>query len=623
MIRLLFLTLFTISFVFAENEKMDSFETRRDVVLKKELAKPLKKPRFIKYHDLDLSRPYATSTMGFALKHLYANDKVKEANAAIIQLRKYYKDHPDDIGYEHDSMNWIGCHMFRVYMLFNHNSKYFPGRLSKKAETALLELMWEWGSKISKVEKASLKNGGAWYIEESENHDAQRDMPSWGFSKIFKDLLEYKNRRYDDGFYAQQHYAAWTEYLKEYLSERAKKGLFVENASPGYLKHTLKGIYDLYDFSNDKILKKLAGNLLDLWWACWAQQQINGVRGGAKFRCYPGAWSDLASGDGIYPLAWLYFGIGKFPKPDDFNILFMTSSYRPPEIVADIAKNTDERGKYVIIQRKMGLAKHGFYRPADYRLKTDAGGIVCYSYCTPDFIMGSFFIDSLPNTSWVMISSQNRWQGIIFKDHPDMRIYPQVKAFKDKRTYNPFWSVQYKGAMIVHKLETCLGGTDMCVKFSEINRTNIIEENGWVFAKTKNAYTAVRPLIWSYSWESDDKKEWIKCEDHLSPVVIQVADKNDYKDFKSFRNAVKACPVTIVKKAPMARLKDEKVVYKTLSGDTLTLYTDYRKLPEVNGKPMNLTPPYTFYSPFVQEKWDSGIVTIQNGNKKLVLNFNY
>ena len=110
-----------------------------------------------------------------------------------------------------------------------------------------------------------------------------------------------------------------------------------------------------------------------------------------------------------------------------------------------------------------------------------------------------------------------------------MRIYPEVKAFKDKRTYNAFWSVQYKGAMIVHKLETCLGGTDMCVKFSEINRTNIVEENGWVFAKTKNAYTAVRPLIWSYSWESDDKKEWLKCEDHLSPVVIQIADKNDYK----------------------------------------------------------------------------------------------
>ena len=615
---------FIILIVFTACAEKSSFELRKEILLKRELAEPLKEPKFINYLGVPLSRPYATSTMGFALKHLYANDKVKEANEAILALYKYYNDHPDDIGYEHDSMNWIGSHLFRTYMLFNHKSKYFPGRLSKEAEKALLDIMWKWGSKISQVKKTSLKNGGAWYIEESENHDAQRDMPSWGFSMIFKNLPEYKNKKYEDGFTAQQHYDAWTKYLKAYLSERGKKGLFIENESPGYIKHTLKGIYDIYDFSEDKILKKLAENTITLWWACWAQEQIEGVRGGPKSRCYPGGSSENGRSDTMTHLAWLYFGIGVEPRVDDFNIIFMTSSYRPPKIVANIAQNVDGRGKYEIINRRMGLAKPGFYRPPDYRLKTNTGGIVRYIYCTPNYIMGSFFVDALSSTSWAMISSQNRWEGVIIKGHPNLRIFPQVKSYLGKAVYNAFWSVQSKSAMIVHKLETSYGGSDMLIYFNMINKKDTVEEDGWVFVETKAAFAAVRPLIWSYSWEKSGKNmQILKCENDLSPIVIQMAEKSDYKDFKHFRDKVKKQPITLVDKFPMKRLINEKAEYKSLDGDTLTIYTDYRKLPEVNGKPIDLTPPDTFDSPFVQEKWDSGIVYIKYKDKKLVLNFNY
>ena len=45
-----------------------------------------------------------------------------------------------------------------------------------------------------------------------------------------------------------------------------------------------QGIYNFRDFADDPTLRIRAGLLLDLYWATWGQEQINGVRGGGKTR---------------------------------------------------------------------------------------------------------------------------------------------------------------------------------------------------------------------------------------------------------------------------------------------------------------------------------------------------
>ena len=598
----------------------DTFSKRKNILLNKELKIPLGEPKYIEYKGTNLSRPYATATMAFALRHFYADDDNAAANGAIIELCNFYEENTNDIGYLIDSMNWIGSHLFRTYTLFNHNSKFFPGRMSNETETAMLNLMWKWGSEVSKISRTTLDNGSTWCIDESENHDAQRYMPSWGFSQIFKDLPYYKTNIYADGYSPQQHYDAWTEYFKKYFTERAKKGLFIEVASPLYVMHTIKGIYDFCDFAEDECLKKRAEKLLTLWWASWAEEQIYGVRGGAKCRSYLHNCSELASCDTMAPVGWLYFGLGGEPAPNDFNILFMTSYYLPPRIIENIATNLQGRGNYEITQRRMGLAKNGYYNPPDYRLRTDFGGIVRYSYCTPDSIMGSFFLKSMNYTNWVMISSQNRWQGIIFADHPDMRIYPELKAAYPNKVYNPFWAVQKKNAMIVQKLDSTLHGLLTRVRFSRIPKTNIVEKYNWIFVKTQNSYTAVKPASGNYVWEYADSNEWatfnrawIQCQITNTPVIFQLARKNDFANFDAFCSAITSLPVTIT---------SDKVTFKTLDDDLLTIYKDYSNLPEINGETINLSPTNTFTSPFIQENWNTGFVTITNGNEKIVLNFN-
>jgi hypothetical protein len=108
------------------------------------------------------------------------------------------------------------------------------------------------------------------------------------------------------------------QYIKHWIVERAKKGLFVEMANEDYNVETLKGVYNCYDFG-DAAMQKLAGNLLDLYWATWAEEQIAGVRGGAKARVYP-----LNSGIGFGPfwkLAYYYLG-NSASSPQTFSNLY-------------------------------------------------------------------------------------------------------------------------------------------------------------------------------------------------------------------------------------------------------------------------------------------------------------
>jgi len=53
----------------------------------------------------------------------------------------------------------------------------------------------------------------------------------------------------------------------------------------------------------------------------------------------------------------------------------------------------------------------------------------------------------------------------------------------------------------------------------------------------------------------------------------------------------------------------------------LTLLTDLSGIPEVNGKEVNFTPPKLYDSPYLNSEYGSGIVTIQKGGQKRVLDF--
>lgn len=557
------------------------------------------------------ARSFSYSLVDFAFKALWLNEQITEANAALQQNADYYIDNYPAMQ-DRDNFYWAADEWLRLLEFFGTNGSKKAGLISKATEAKLFKMMWQYNKVFSKIAKAEYQISGTWHIDESENHHIQRFSTYWHFAKYLKNLPEYKSLKYDDGFTSQQHYDAWNIYAKHWIVERARKGLFVEMANEMYGLETLKGAYNFYDFG-DKELRSLTGKLLDLYWTTWAEEQLAGVRGGSKNRIYPGINSKSGKGE-FWQMAWYYLGIGE-PTHLEHNLFtLVASTYRMPLITMDIALDVNRRGNYEIKQRRLGLAKDTFCMNPDYRLRTDSGGLVRYSYCTPDFILGAAHFEARKWQDWTLISSQNRWQGVIFAGNPDTRIFPQCSLNNTYRAYNQHWSVQNKGCLITQKLPEgyAWDGQPMRIFFSKAGLKDMVEHEGWVFVATESAYAAVKCVSKGYKWDADTDGKWLVCENELTPVIMEVAQSSDYNSYKQFQEIMLARPIVF----------DGKTLkYNSSYGDQFTFYADYSRLATVNNKKIDIQPELVFDSPFIKSVWNSGKIEIKKDKRKLQLNF--
>jgi hypothetical protein len=548
------------------------------------------------------TRTYGYSVAAFALAAFWRNQHVAEANEQLKKLCEYFIANRT-IRNDQDNFYWWTNLLVRSIKFFGREGSVTPGRLSPGTEDSALEMMWLWLKEYSLVAEAAV-HPDYWYIRESENHHSQGFTASWCFCELLLRSPGYRDRVLDDGQNVATHFAAWTAFIKYYCAEKAKRGLFVEAAS-SYNALLLKGFYDLYDFAADPELRRSAQMLLDLFWASWAQEQLDGVRGGGRARTYS-RWS--VSGEDVYKrLAWLYLNMGApaIPaQPEELGPL--TSSYRLPAVVMDLALARTGRGVYEIRQWPLGLAESGFYTPKPgYRLKLDAGGILRYSYCTPDFILGTMMFEARPWQEWTMISSQNRWQGVIFAGNQDARIYPVPQPLSNEREYNSWWSVQSRGTLITRRLaEPYSSATGpMQVWFSRPGLTQRVERDGWIFVAAPSAFAAVRVVHGGFRWEEEHGPgngigDWLMCNDPDTAVVLEVARRSSFADYAA------------------------KLTYTSIYGDLLNFDCLGHQPPGINGHLLDYNPTMSLESPFLSAKWNSGMAEIRRGATRLELNFN-
>ena len=258
-----------------------------------------------------------------------------------------------------------------------------------------------------------------------------------------------------------------------------------------------------------------------------------------------------------------------------------------------------------------------------YQLRPEGGGLLRYTYCTPDFVMGTSMVEARPREDWPNVSSQNRWEGVIFAGHPTARIFVQPLQPKKGSFYNANWSVEKRGVLIVQRLESSNAKGQRVWFDASLRR---VERGGWIFAEAPQAFAAVRVVSGTAAWEPDtldqhrsgkgptDLGEWLKCQDEFSPVIIEVARKTDCAGFAEFQRATLANPL---------HWENRRLNYTSqLNKTTLTLFADYSRPPLVDGKPVDYAPRRVYDSPFVQSDFGSGIVTIQYGKRQLRLDFN-
>ncbi len=586
----------------------DGFNARSREVLQKQLDNPFPDAGIFVWHK-----------QNFALAAMMLNERLDEANQGIIEAcDKIFENKNCPAKCE---LHWNINLFFRIYELFNPQSVYYPSRLSPAAQGKIEDMMWFWLEANSLVSDAATEQSQSWYIWGSENHDAMNKTSSWSAAMILSTLPQYQSRKLKDGKTVTEHFIAWNDYFKLYLKERAVKGGMIEGGSHTYSKYTLQGWYNFYDFAQDPVLQRRAQYMLDLYWTCWSLEQIEGINSGAKSRVYHELLKP--SQDCAYSMCWYYFGFGRPADRHPGLMSLATSNYRLPDVVKDIATDIKGRGRYEFYTRKLGRNIGPVGKADDgnilYKIDPQRGGLVKYTYITEDFVMGSFLQDVFDQNKdfWSMISSQNRWIGVAFKGGADAIITPSASTTivtgKKVNNYNQHISVQKNGTMIVRKVFK--GSTNLGDMYVYIGKDmNVSQFDGkFIIAEALGGFAAVKPVWGSLEKVNDN---WYKLSDSKSPVIIEAACKSDYASIDAFAKSAVAAEAKVDSKT-------NSVQYASIDGkNKLTFYMDSDKLPEINGKAVDIYPEYTYKSPYLNSNWDDGLIVIEKGNKKKILDFN-
>jgi hypothetical protein len=495
----------------------------------------------------------------------------------------------------------------RVVGLFGTDRPGVARRLTPEVEQAIRQVFWDWASTECRL--ADADPAMVWRPWGSENHDVQRVHACWAGA----DLLAggeggAGGRVYADGSTPAAQRAAWTAYWKEFIRARGRAGLSVEFFSPTYSKYLLGIFYNLLDFSTDPELRRLSEDAVTLWWAMWAQEQLDGVHGGSKARFYVDRARRAPPAD---DLAWVYLGLGRqaaATHPASFPML--TSRYRLPGAVQAIATDREGRGTHEVWTRNLGLAA-GPLADDRYPLSPDLTAIARYAFSAPGYVMGATIVPRLPAARWSAISSQNRWNGVVLADGPDASVHATPAPPQGGRTTNnAVLAAQSRGTQIVQRLPAPFSRAagDMAILVGP--RLRRVEREGWIFVEG-SAYVAARPAFGGYA--ADGPEPVFRLLDQRSPVVIQAGERAGHASFEAFQAAVLAAPL---------RADAEEVSFEGLDGaGRLRFFLDSDRRPEVDGKPLEAPSGWVLHSPYVRQAMGSGTVEVGRGARTLRLRF--
>jgi hypothetical protein len=542
------------------------------------------------------SNPYPKSGparyIAQALGSYWIGDSVA-GDKAIEELRNVANA---GVGKEENRFHWSAFHLTRIVSLFGSKGVYAPGRMGDGTEMVAKELLWTWLQPRGRLILADPDKD--WWLWGSENHHLQAWFGMWGALSLFAQDPEYANKRFSDGSSVPELKKAFDDYFKRWIRHRATRGMFVESNSPTYAKYSISGFYNFVDFADDAELRRLASQFLDLYWAQWSLEQIDGIRGGSRHRSYAGASSILDGSSSN--VAWFHFGIGE-RSAHPAVLCTATSSYTPPPLVHQIAHQRPTLGAYEIISRLPGLANPeepdicNYVDEPDYPLFR-AGGVynldpLCRSmlrttYATPEFILGATMVPALSKEAWTAISSQNRWEGVVFAGNESPRIFIQPRKPARGSVYNTQWSVMKRGVLLIQQLSSAKSARDQAIWFSQ--GLQIKERDGWIFVEADHAYAAVKIVDGCWQWETDapefwrqanfqpDLGQWLIPEQALSPIVLEVVPKHAYASLAGFQDAILGNAIDA----------DENSISYTSSyyNSTLRLFTDYSQLPQIDGE---------------------------------------
>ena len=657
--------------------------------------------------------PYTPAQLRADGRHVYWRDLLnplfarlwlgEDLPATNAELRRIFTSTDPSVRAEYEiDGHWslyLSPTLIQLYYTFGHKATRLPGRLEPATEAALLELLW----KRTKIKNdIAIARQSPWWMAGSENHDINAKVVNLLSSQIFMQEPAYADRVYPDlgqgsgysygktgleppqgggrarlkdgGTYrARDHYVAWVAFWEDWFLERARRGLFIEVNSPTYELYSLGFLQSLRDLCEDAHLRGQATKFFDLVWADWAQDQIGGMRGGARTRDYGpksgyGAMTQfskfLLGGPGN---AWHGF----FP--------LLLSDYELPPLIWELALDREGLGGFAYLSRRPGEEEDVWPRPLgnERTLLCDTESrLLRYSWVTPDYVLGTQM--DHPAAVHSHLSIDRRTQAMIFAGAPDCLVKPgplysgtAARLIGDSTfdaaapetwrlgTDHMYRSVQNRNVLITQQARTLRRVSPEWFPNYEVlgkpygilfrgDFDQKMEQGGWIFVAKGNAYLAVRVVVAAdehagdafstsqakkrdvtplgehgYEWNPD--RTIARLKNKHSPIVFEAGRRADYPTLADFQREILARPIALHPTVIAPNLGFDILSY-TGGGEPaapLLFNTASDEIPTVAGRYVDYAPSALYDSPYLSSIYGSGVIHVHRGDRRLVLNFNH
>ena len=390
--------------------------------------------------------------------------------------------------------------------------------------------------------------------------------------------------------------------------------------SPHYMTVFLAPMFMLYEFAEDRTMKRKAGMMIDYLLADFAAEYLRGNYGGAHSRVMIRTATDPLQA-AMTAFGWLFFGDTDFHARGE-TLIAALSSYRLPEVIYHIA--TDRSEPYVHQERKRlrNVMRFGDeFNPPVYK----------YTYMTKDYALGSLhggIAQPIQQHTWDVTFVSDKPNNTIFTIHPyyseyevgmffpePLKIlvhgisrvrpkYPDPNKWVGSSPYTQ--TMQHENAIIVlYDIAEGVSHQHINGFFPKTLDARIEDESGWIFCKGGNVYVAYYPLQ-QYEWIEEEVNWRLRSYERKNGLILEVVSQDEYDSFASFQEAIVNNTIEAEDFTESLRIG-----YTTTGGDRLEFTYDGKRM--VNGEEHTYASDYLFKSKFMEAEVGSESLRMSAG----------
>jgi len=454
----------------------------------------------------------------------------------------------------------------------------------------------------------------------SENHILMKHTASYLAACHFENETFNQYKKTGAQLRAEEH-----DFLVEFMQFRARQG-WCEFESMGYAMENIMSLLNLYDCAPDEDLRSLAKMSLDtIILSMITDSTENGMYGGAHARSYN--IITIGMQNRIFWIYHLYFGNHDFTDTSTFlnygneypvwNALF--SDYRPDDMIyAIVADKTYPYSSYdrsFSVSEKNGKGNTGYTSRYTYNTELySIGGIN-----KQDSYTSEKHLEDVQQTNWLLAFAEDP-KATITVHHPNENKY-NGDWYGDSGCNCNYLFGHENVMMGIYYIPAANSRNYIHAYVNRSAFTQVSEnaDDGIIYLREGDVYVCLR-FSDEYKVSPDHDYELLvydgdRKSDIRIAMVCEVGDKDTYGSFSDFMKAMRKKTMEFDREALTLTYGN---MTKKLDN---TLRTNVKEYNYLNGELLSYHYDYTYNSPYMKAKWDSGVIEVYYGDYVRVMDY--